>query len=108
MSLRCITVTCYLFFSCSLLCALTSLILLSPQIFIMQYYISKQGSSNLLMIILAMDLIDKVLTDHSLNKDAYLPSICAACTMSKHILNKYYRKTDNLEMYRIAMSKYFP
>ena len=74
----------------------------------MQHYISKQGSSNLLMVILAMDLIDEVLTDHSLNKNAYLPSICAACTMGKHTLNKYYCKTDNLEMYRIAMSKYFP
>lgn len=52
-----------------------------------------------------MDLIDEILTDASLNKEDYAPSIRAACGMGKKTLNKYYNKTDNSEMYRIAMSK---
>lgn len=69
-------------------------------------YVSKKGSPNLPMVILAMDLLDEVLTDHSLDEIKYLPSICTACAMGKRTLNRYYNKTDESEMYRIAMSMY--
>lgn len=58
------------------------------------------------MVIPVMDLIDEVLTDHSLNKDKYLPSTRVACGMGKQTLNRYYNRTDESEMYRIAMGVY--
>ena len=57
------------------------------------------------MVISAIDLIDNILTDHFINTNEYLPLICFAYTMGKCMLNKYYNKTNELEIYRIAMSK---
>ena len=52
-----------------------------------------------------MDHIDDILTEQSINKTAFLPSIRAACMLSKQTLNRYYNKTDESENYHIAMSK---
>lgn len=52
-----------------------------------------------------MDLIDEVLTNHTLN-DEFQPSIRAACGLGKKTLNRYYNKTDESEMYRISMGKF--
>ena len=37
----------------------------------------------------------------------YSPAIRAALKIGKKLLNKYYSITDNLEIYCIAMSKFF-
>ena len=37
----------------------------------------------------------------------YSPTIRAALKIGKKLLNKYYSITDNLEIYCIAMSKFF-
>lgn len=58
------------------------------------------------MVIPAMDLIDEVLTDASINEEIYAPSIRAACALGKKTLNRYYNKTDDSEMYRITMSEF--
>lgn len=55
-----------------------------------------------------MDLIDREFTTNSLNK-AYEPAIRVALNVAKKTLNRYYTKTDQSEVYRIAMSEsYFP
>lgn len=55
-----------------------------------------------------MDHIDKHLATHALDK-SYPPSIQAALTLGKNLLNKYYNMTDHSDLYRIAMSKFlFP
>ena len=51
-----------------------------------------------------MDHIDETLTNQS--QDMSLePSIRGALSLAKKTLNKYYNKTDDSEVYRIAMSK---
>ena len=56
------------------------------------------------MVIPIMDHLDQHLTTSML--DLSLPvSICAAATLGKCTLNKYYMMTDLSEMYQIAMSK---
>ena len=54
------------------------------------------------MVIPAMDIIDEHLTDHSLD-DKYLPCIRASIVLAKRTLNRYYDKTDQSNVYRIAM-----
>ena len=49
-----------------------------------------------------MDIIDKELSKHALN-DAYAPSVRAAASLGKRTLNRYYNKTDDTKIYRIAM-----
>jgi hypothetical protein len=66
------------------------------------------GTPNLATVILAMDLIDKVLTTLSISPSKYSLAICAALTISKKTLNKYYNKTGESEVYRIAMSMFCP
>jgi hypothetical protein len=52
-----------------------------------------------------MDHIDETLTTQS--RDIILePSIRAALSIAKKTLNKYYDKTDQSEVYRIAMSRF--
>lgn len=58
-------------------------------------------------VIPAMDHIDDILTSQSIDKKKFLPSIRAACSLSKKTLNRYYNKTDQSENYRIAMGKSF-
>lgn len=50
-----------------------------------------------------MDHIDEVLTTQSRDIN-FEPSIRAALSIAKKMLNKYYDKTDHSEVYRIAMS----
>lgn len=52
-----------------------------------------------------MDHIDETLTTFSLNAK-YSPAIRAACALGKKTLNRYYSKTDDSIMYRVAMSTY--
>jgi hypothetical protein len=52
-----------------------------------------------------MDHIDEVLTTLSQDPDLE-PSIRGALSLAKKTLNKYYNKTDDSEVYRVAMSKY--
>lgn len=51
-----------------------------------------------------MDHIDRYLATASTDKK-YEPSIQAALTVGKRLLNKYYSSTDKSEVYRLAMSK---
>jgi hypothetical protein len=62
------------------------------------------GTPNLTSVIPAMDHINDFLTEQTINNVALLPSIRAACTLSKKTLNCYYDKTNASETYRIAMS----
>jgi hypothetical protein len=49
-----------------------------------------------------MDIIDSHLATAALD-DRYSPSIQAALTVGKNLLNKYYNMTDHSELFRIAM-----
>ncbi|KAF6747990.1 hypothetical protein DFP72DRAFT_821122 [Ephemerocybe angulata] len=62
-----------------------------------------RGTPNLPTVIPAMDRIDDILTNQSLDTVKFAESIRAACTLSKATLNRYYNKTDTSETYRIAM-----
>jgi hypothetical protein len=65
------------------------------------------SSPNLSTVIPAMDFIDETLTTQSLKDKEFSPCIRAALTLGKKTLNQYYDKTDNSEVFRIAMSKYY-
>jgi len=52
-----------------------------------------------------MDLIDQEFTTNSLDK-SYEPAIHVALNVAKKTLNRYYTKTNQSEVYRIAMSEY--
>jgi hypothetical protein len=54
-----------------------------------------------------MDHIDQHLATAALNRK-YLPSVQAAVTLGKNLLNKYYTLTDSSDLYRIAMSTSSP
>ena len=54
----------------------------------------------------AMDHIDEHLKTAALNADYPMP-IKAALTIGKKTLNQYYNKTDQSEIFRITMGKYF-
>ena len=60
---------------------------------------------SLAVVISAMDHIDEMLTMESQDTDLE-PSIRGVLSLTKNILNKYYNKTDDSEVYRIAMSEY--
>lgn len=66
-----------------------------------------RGTPNLATVIPAMDHIDKVLATTSDSHQFSLP-IRASLVIGKNTINRYYNKTDQSEVYRIAMSKYFP
>jgi hypothetical protein len=51
-----------------------------------------------------MDYIDQQLTAYSISP-MYSASIKASITLGKKTLNRYYDKTDQSEIYRIAMGK---
>jgi len=61
---------------------------------------------NLATVIPAMDHIDETLTTQSRDSN-FEPSIRAAIGIAKKTLNKYYNKTDDSELYRIAMGVMF-
>lgn len=52
-----------------------------------------------------MDHIDEVLAMNALDNIQFLHPIQAALMMGKKTLNRYYSKTDNSNLYQIAMSK---
>ena len=62
-----------------------------------------RSTPNLAMVIPAMDHIDERLTDDSLDQNLE-PSIRAAIALAKKTLNHYYSKTDQSDLYRLAMS----
>ena len=64
-----------------------------------------RSTPNLATVIPAMDHIDEKLTNQSRDR-AIEPSIHVALTIAKKTLNRYYDKTDDSEVYRIAMSKF--
>lgn len=66
-----------------------------------------RGTPNLAKVIPAMDHIDQHLATAALNRK-YLPSVQAAVTLGKNLLNKYYTLTDSSDLYRIAMSTSSP
>jgi hypothetical protein len=51
-----------------------------------------------------MDHIDEYLATASVNP-SYSEAICATLALGKVTLNRYYDKTDQSEVYRIAMGK---
>ncbi len=52
-----------------------------------------------------MDHIDEHLASACID-DKYDPAIRAAVAIGKKTLNRYYDRTDHLELYRIVMSKF--
>ena len=52
-----------------------------------------------------MDYIDERFTTDSLDKN-YEPAIRSALDITKRTMNRYYHKTDQSEVYRIAISEY--
>jgi len=52
-----------------------------------------------------MDHVDSTLAT-AMQDPTYSSAICAALAIGKRTLNKYYNKTDQSEVYRIAMSIY--
>lgn len=68
-------------------------------------YFSEEGIPNLPLVIPAMDHIDTHLADIAIDDD-YMPAVRAAALLGKKTLNKYYNKSDDAEIYRIAMGKY--
>jgi len=58
------------------------------------------------MVIPIMDHIDKHLATSATNNNTPL-ALKAALAMGKQTINRYYNKTDNAEVYRIAMGKIF-
>ncbi len=52
-----------------------------------------------------MDHINKVLAMCSNSPSQFCPPICAAITVGKNAINKYYNKTDHSEVYHITMGK---
>lgn len=63
---------------------------------------SKQ-TSNLATVIPAIDTIDGVLTDATIDFN-YSPAIQATAALGLKTLNRYYAKTDQSNVYRLAMS----
>ena len=61
-----------------------------------------RATPSLATVIPAMDHIDETLTSQSIDPK-YEPSIRAALSLAKRVLNCYYSATDQSEVYRIAM-----
>jgi len=66
-----------------------------------------RATPNLATVIPAMDLIGQEFTTNSLDK-AYEPAIRVVLNVAKKTLNRYYTKTDQSEVYHIAMSESYP
>lgn len=65
-----------------------------------------RATPNLATVIPAMDHIDTHFTNIVMPDSDLNPAICAAVGLGKKTLNRYYSKTDMVEVYRIAMGKY--
>ena len=68
-------------------------------------FFSRDGTPSLTTVIPAMDYINKVLVSNATNNNFSL-SIQAALSMSKKTLNRYYSKTDDSELYQIAIGAF--
>ena len=79
--------------------------LLLRQIFKDTTLFFSRGTPNLAMVIPAMDHIDKVLTTSSDSPRQFSLAIRAALAIGKKAMNRYYKKTDYSDVYRIAISK---
>ncbi|KAH9960735.1 hypothetical protein BJV74DRAFT_787975, partial [Russula compacta] len=66
-------------------------------------FFSRSKVANLTMVILAMDHLDKHLVMAMISLQEYLPAIYAAIHIRKKTLNHYYSKTDQSDLYCIAM-----
>ena len=53
-----------------------------------------------------MDHIDKILMTVATSHVKFGPSICAALIIVKNAINHYYSKTDQSNVYQIAMGKF--
>jgi hypothetical protein len=65
-----------------------------------------RSTPNLAMVIPIMDHIDKHLATVSIDESSPL-ALKAALAIGKKTLNRYYDKTDQSEVYRIAMSNVY-
>ena len=66
-----------------------------------------RGSPSLPSVILAMDHIDAAFTKSIHSTRNVNPAIRAAIVTAKKTLNRYYSRTDDVEVYQIAMSKFY-
>lgn len=81
--------------------------LLSCQVYKHATLFFSHSTPSFLTVIPAMDHINDILTNQSLDWDnKFLPSIRTVCMLSKQTLNRYYNWTDEFENYCIAMSKF--
>src|SRR5260221_1373703 len=67
-----------------------------------------RGTPNLATVIPAMDLINNVLTTSSISSSKFCLAIRAALTIGKRTLDKYHNKTQESQVYCIAMSTSLP
>ena len=67
-----------------------------------------QNTPNLATVIPAMDFIKKVLTPSSSTSSNFSLAIRAALTIGTGTLDKYYNKTQESDVYRIAMGMFHP
>lgn len=65
-----------------------------------------RSSPKLAAVIPAMDHVDKEFTTYSLDAALFSPPIHAALELAKKMLNRYYTRTDESHLYRIAMGKF--
>ncbi|PBK96079.1 hypothetical protein ARMGADRAFT_882892, partial [Armillaria gallica] len=66
-------------------------------------YFSCSGTPNLATVILAMDMINKVLAMAAVNDMEFSAPIWSSLLVAKQTLNRYYCLTDDSDLYRIAM-----
>lgn len=78
---------------------------LAPQILKDATEFFSRGTPNLAIVIPAMDHIDTHFTNAILPTSKTNPAIRAAIGLGKRTLNRYYSKTDKVEVYRIAMGE---
>jgi hypothetical protein len=65
-------------------------------------FFSRGGTPHLATVIPAIDLIDERFASYTVDMKLS-PAIRAAVATAKRTLNRYYEKTDQSEVYRIAM-----
>jgi len=65
------------------------------------------NTPNVSTVIPAMDLVDEYLAT-SADSPSFMPSVLSALAIGKQTLNRYYNKTDYLDIYRIAMGESQP
>lgn len=90
--------------ACCRACAfLLSSSLPSSQVFLDATLYFSQAAPTIALVIPAMDKLDQRLATDSIDCK-YKPCVRAAVVLAKETINKYYGKTDECHIYRIAMS----